>query len=353
MEVGAEHEARLQREAASWAGAGVAPTPAAADGGAELPLPELDFASYLAGGEVGPLAEQLRAACEHGAGFFYAVNHGCGPELEALFGASARFHALAEEAKLALAEESSGGLGVGYLAVGHRKLPRRADGNRNASLIFKRGKVALAGGGVRQLELADNPWPGEGLLPGFRAAVEAYASAAERFARRLVRVYAAALGLDEGFFDAPAAAPLWRLRLSHYPPTPAGARGYGIAPHVDTSFFTLLAQDAVPGLVLCRTDGTWRAVPAFDGGAAARPLLVNTGELLKMWSNDRFCSTRHYVLPTPGDGSAPQGRFSVPFFFNVDAAHEMTCLPTCTGPGNAPRYAPMSYLQSQGVAQGE
>jgi isopenicillin N synthase-like dioxygenase len=133
--------------------------------------------------------------------------------------------------------------------------------------------------------------------------------------------------------------------MTRYAPV-AGADpdDFGIAPHVDTTFFTLLAQ-TTPGLVIYGEERrTWLRVPTVPGA-----LVVNTGELLKQWSNDRFVSVKHFVPPN----DATVDRYSVPFFFNATADHPMVCLPTCAGPGNPPRYPPVSYLDSQAVAQRE
>ena len=77
-------------------------------------------------------------------------------------------------------------------------------------------------------------------------------------------------------------------------------------------------------------------------------LVVNTGELLRQWSNDRFLSTRHFA-----NNASDADRYSVPFFFNATADFPMACLPSCHGPDNPPKYPTISYLQSQGVTQGE
>eukprot|EP00192_Tetraselmis_astigmatica_P014784 CAMPEP_0117668390 /NCGR_PEP_ID=MMETSP0804-20121206/11522_1 /TAXON_ID=1074897 /ORGANISM="Tetraselmis astigmatica, Strain CCMP880" /LENGTH=166 /DNA_ID=CAMNT_0005476275 /DNA_START=105 /DNA_END=605 /DNA_ORIENTATION=- len=165
----------------------------------------------------------------------------------------------------------------------------------------------------------------------------------ERLALRLVPAFAVALGLPAGFFEPAFTSPLFRLRLSHYPPVELEPGQFGIAPHTDTTFFTLLAQDGTGGLCVAMPDGRWVAVPPL-----ADAIVVNTGELLRQWSNDRVPSTRHYAVNMSGSD-----RYSLPFFFNATADYTMECLPTCTSPGNPPKYPPMSFLESQAVVQGE
>lgn len=152
-----------------------------------------------------------------------------------------------------------------------------------------------------------------------------------------------ALDLEPDFFEPAFTDPFWRLRLTHYPPGQSDDQGFGIAPHVDTTFFTLLLTDG-PGLTIQhRGREQWITVPTVDDA-----FVVNSGELLRQWSNDRFLSTRHFA-----DNPSPTDRYSVPFFFNATADHVMACFPSCHGPDNPPRYPPFSYLQSQGVVQGE
>jgi len=66
--------------------------------------------------------------------------------------------------------------------------------------------------------------------------------------------------------------------------------------------------------------------------------LVNLGNVMKRWSNDRFLSTPHGVVNDSG-----RDRYSIAFFYspNVDAVIE--CLPSCVGPDNPPRYPPAAY----------
>ena len=78
--------------------------------------------------------------------------------------------------------------------------------------------------------------------------------------------------------------------------------------------------------------GEWLA-PVVEG-----TFLVNLGNIMKRWSNDRFLSTPHGVVNDSG-----QDRYSIAFFYspNVDAVIE--CLPSCTGPDNPPRYPSAVY----------
>ena len=145
-----------------------------------------------------------------------------------------------------------------------------------------------------------------------------YAAAMESLALSLLPVFATALDLDENFFEEAFESPMFRLRLSHYPPASKHTDQYGIAPHTDTSFLTLLAQVGLlshvssqprtqdqEGLVVSSPSGRWTRVPNCPG-----LLVVNTGELLRhrynicqyfspllrQWANDCVSSTPHFVV---------------------------------------------------------
>ncbi len=327
-------ERELRAEAESWDTSSPVP-------GDDGDVPIVDVGPWFRSGAEADLAAaagQLRHACEQ-VGFHQLIGHGIEDEATAeILAATRRFHDLDEATKASIAMDRDGHPvgGVGYLPYGNRKLPTRSTGNENAAFLIK------SGAGVT---IEDNQWLPEAELPGFRAEVERYAERITDLALRLLPVYAVALDLEADFFDPAFDDPFWRLRLTHYPPTgrPEDGAGFGIAPHVDTTFFTLLLTDG-PGLTIQhRQREEWLTVPTVPGA-----LVVNSGELLRQWSNDRFLSTRHFAVnPASGD------RYSVPYFFNATADHVMACFPSCHGPDNPPRYPPFSYLQSQGVVQGE
>jgi isopenicillin N synthase-like dioxygenase len=101
----------------------------------------------------------------------------------------------------------------------------------------------------------------------------------------------------------------------------------------------------------------WLRAPFVEGA-----LIVNTGELLKQWSNDRLISVKHYathIVHISDDNSTqeqqePQRpRYSIPFFFNANADFRMHCIPTCCLVDETQKYPPFSYSESQALAQGE
>jgi isopenicillin N synthase-like dioxygenase len=304
-------------------------------------IPVIDVERLFATGdtaELDRLADQLRYVGEN-VGFHFLVGHGIGTELiEQMFEAAAAFLTAPATVKQAIAMDSAAApiAGIGYMALGERRLPERSKGNLNEAALFKQDRTH---------RLADNMWPDAAKVPGFRETVSAYAAEIERVAMGLLPVYARALELPADYFDAAFTSPFYRLRMTRYAPVDtAMADEFGIAPHVDTTFFTLLAQNAAGLTIYGEQQQTWLRAPVVPGA-----LVVNTGELLKQWSNDRFLSVKHYVPPHRGDTD----RYSVPFFFNATADYPMACLSSCTDEDNPPRYPTVSYLESQAAAQHE
>jgi isopenicillin N synthase-like dioxygenase len=253
-----------------------------------------------------------------------------------VFCAAERFHALPLEAKQRLPINQHN---IGYLAMRgsttrHSKLNADNRPNLNEAFFVKRDLPAghpdvVAGKRFRGANL----WPSG--LPGFRETVVAYCDAMERLALSLLPLYAEALELPPGFFDEPFRDPQLTLRMSHYPPQPIVEENeFGLAPHTDTSFMTLLAQNEIPGLAIRTQSGRWIDAPALAG-----TFLVNGGDMLRRWTNDRFLATPHRVINRSG-----RDRYAIPFFFDCRIDYPMTCLPTCVRPGETPRYPVTTYM---------
>ncbi len=304
-------------------------------------IPKLDVSAYLAGepGALETLAGELRYALEN-IGFYYLTGHNVPLELiEATFDAAKRFHAQPLEEKLALRANEHN---VGYMPV-NSSVSR-------ASQVEKARKPNLVEAFFLKRDLpADHPdvlakkryrcmnqWPAEGAVPSFRETAVAYMDAIEALCRKMLPVYALALDLPKDFFDKPFHDPQYTLRLSHYPPADTGEDDqYGLAPHTDSSFLTMLAQADLPGLSIKMPSGNWVDVPVIKGA-----LVVNSGDLMRRWTNHRFLSTPHRAINRNPDAD----RYAIPFFFDASIDYPMACLPTCQDAANPPKYEPITYM---------
>ena len=173
-----------------------------------------------------------------------------------------------------------------------------------------------------------------GELPGFRDTVMGYCDALEALVKKLVRLYAVALDLPPVWFDAAFEDFQYKLRMTHYPPQETtAADDFGIAPHTDTSFLTVLAPNEVPGLAIRKPTAS---------GSTRRPIpdafVVNGGQLLLRWTNDRFLATPHRAINRSGGE-----RYALAFFCDATIDWPIAAVPTCVGPDKPPRYPTTTY----------
>jgi isopenicillin N synthase-like dioxygenase len=305
------------------------------------PIPILDIAAWLNNEPraLETLGAELRHALEH-VGFYYIRGHDVPQSLiNQVFAECARFHAQPLDAKMALRANQHN---VGYMPVnGYVSRSSRVENATRPNLVeaffVKRDLPpdhpdVLAGIRYR----CTNQWPDTNVLPGFRATIVAYCNIMERLCKRILPVYAVALELDPHYFDEAFTEPQYSLRISHYPPAEAGsADQYGVAPHSDSSFLTMLAQSELPGLSIRMPTGEW-----FDAPVVPGTFIVNSGDMLRRWTNHRFLSTPHRVI----NRNAHRDRYAIPFFFDATYNYPMACLPTCQSADNPPRYEPITYL---------
>jgi isopenicillin N synthase-like dioxygenase len=290
-------------------------------------------------GALEALGAELRVALEQ-VGFYYLRGHGVSQRLiDEVFAACAQFHAQPLATKMALRANEHN---VGYMPVnGYVSKSSRVEQATRPNLVeaffVKRDLPADHPDVLANIRYrCTNQWPTPLACLGFRETVVAYCNAMEHLCKRMLPVYAVALDLDPGYFDTAFAEPQYALRLSHYPPAESGeADQYGVAPHTDSSFLTMLAQSALPGLAIRLRSGDWIDAPIVPGA-----FLVNSGDMLRRWTNHRCLSTPHRVI----NRNANRHRYAIPFFFDATYNYPMACLPTCQGPDNPPRYAPTTYL---------
>jgi isopenicillin N synthase-like dioxygenase len=185
---------------------------------------------------------------------------------------------------------------------------------------------------------APNIWP-DG-PHSLRPALMTYYDHVQRLAHRITTLFALALDLDPDFFDARTDHSLDTMRINYFEGSP-GDEGplpeqFGIGPHTDYGILTVLLTDQTPGLQVLDASGTWRAVVAEPGA-----LIVNIGDHLAQWTNDRWRSTLHRVSPVVAKGEQVVRRRSLPFFHEGNYDMVIECLPTCCSPENPPKYAPV------------
>jgi isopenicillin N synthase-like dioxygenase len=301
-------------------------------------IPAIDFGPAFRNepGGLEAVAGQVRQASEE-VGFFYLAGHGVPQRcIDAAFAASREFHALPLQTKRGLALNENN---IGYLAVNasmqrHSTVHKATRPNFNESFFISHDRAAdhrdvVAGTPLR----GPNQWPSG--HETMRASMLEYVKTLEKVGERMLPVLARALDMPAGYF-----APFFQdeahvtLRFLHYPPQDtADDEQFGQGPHTDNSFITILAREDVPGLAVRLPSGEWLAPPLIPG-----TFLVNLGNIMKRWSNDRFLSTPHGVLNDSG-----KDRYSIAFFYSPNVASRIECLPSCVADGERPHYPPALY----------
>jgi isopenicillin N synthase-like dioxygenase len=277
-------------------------------------------------------AAEIGRACED-IGFLYIADHGVPQALiDAIFAEARRYFALPLAAKMRNHIKKSPHY-RGYFPLKEEKTDVTAMGDlkEGFDLMRELGPDDLDVRAGKPLH-GPNQWPGG--LPGFRDTVLAYYAAMEHLAKTLLRGMALSLDLDEHWFADKTRKPLAYLRLLHYPPQ-AGQideREIGCGAHSDYGCLTILAQDAVGGLQLRNSAGQWIEAPPIPGA-----FVINLGDQMARWTNERFQATPHRVINRTG-----RERYSIPFFFDPDYDAVVECLPTCRGPGNPPKHKPIT-----------
>jgi isopenicillin N synthase-like dioxygenase len=270
-------------------------------------------------------------------GFAYLFDHGVSPALiEDAFAASRDFHDSAQALKetLAINEFHRGYMGLATSTIVTSSVARVTKPNLSESLMIMHELAPDDPDRLMRRPLqGPNQWPG--WLPRFQPAIEAYISALEKVARRLVRLMAIGLDMPQGALDGYFTKPTTFLRLLHYPPHPAEAPDgqFGSAPHTDYGIITILAQDRQGGLQVRPRDSDWIDAPPLSGS-----LVLNVGDMLERWTNGRFVSTPHRVINRSGGE-----RYSIPYFFDTAMDAVIECLPTCADAANPPRYDSIRY----------
>jgi isopenicillin N synthase-like dioxygenase len=309
-------------------------------------VPVIDIAPYLAGAPEGKrrVAAQFDRACRE-VGFYIIVGHGVDPGLIAQVETISReFFDLPLDEKMKLHIGNTPGA-VGYAAVGDIALAytrgQLAPPDLNES--FQIAKVDVTDDRYFQSEAArglipSNRWPQR--PAALKAVYTKYYLRMGALAADLMRLSALALGLPETYFDDKINRHISRLNVRLYPeqqtaPLPGQLRA---AAHTDYGTVTILKPgDTVGGLQVADRDGNWHDVPTIPGS-----FVINLGDLMARWTNDRWLSTLHRVANPPEAAKGGSRRLSIVFFHHANYDAIVSCLPTCVDHGTAPKYEPIT-----------
>lgn len=254
-------------------------------------------------------------------GFFQVTGHGIGDAvIDGLFEAAATFFAQPRDIKRRVLRTAANPWGY----YDEELTKNRLDWKQ----VFDYGP----GDGA---DLAPQ-WPAD--LPDFEPAVRAYYRACEDLAFRLLSVISTNLGmpgdhLAREFGDGHTSF----VRLNFYPRNPQAADAdapLGVGQHSDAGALTVLLQDDQAGLEVCR-DGSWYIVePRRDA------LVINIGDMVQVWSNDRYRAALHRVVT-----DAENDRYSSPYFFNPSYETDYAPLPTTIDASHPARYRAINWRE--------
>lgn len=303
-------------------------------------MPIIDLGPWLAGGPIEPVVEQFKAACQQ-TGFFYVKNHGVSQlAIDRVFAATRRYMSLPMEERLK--DKIDERFRRGFMPIGVTQHPGHKPDLKESyelGIDLPTTDVDVAAG--RPLH-GPNRWPAD--KPWLEYAAIEYFNATIALGRNLLRVFAKAMGQDELFFLQYARKPMVQSRLFHYPPQESFTNiELGAAAHTDYGMLTILSQDPIGGLELCTRSGEWVAAPYVEG-----TLVINLGDLVKVWTNETYVSNLHRVANRTG-----RERYSIPTFFNLDYDTPVSCLPQFMPAEGDPKHPPIKsgdYLVSRFAA---
>jgi isopenicillin N synthase-like dioxygenase len=287
------------------------------------------------------VAKVIGGVCEQ-SGFLVIVGHGVDQGLiDRMYALTEEFFRLDDEHKASVATKVTNLRGWkregGYVAAssGFETPPDLCE-LYTYNRLGDPGVAETSGLGEHLHELdGANQFPTE--PSGFKEVWLDYYSAMEELSAELMRLFALALDLPEDWFEDKLDHHMTNLCANWYFPlgTEPLPGQYRKGPHTDWGSLTVLYQDTAGGLQVVDKRGEWVDVPCIPGS-----YVINIGDLMAVWTNDRWVSTMHRVVADAETMRSP--RISIPFFHqpNYDAVVE--CLPSCTSAGNPPKHPPVT-----------
>ena len=301
-------------------------------------IPVIDIGPFLNGAPraTEETAYRLRWVQEE-IGFYYLINHGISANLiQNALEQVKLFHNLPIEKKLDLKvdDKSTGYVPIRSTVYVSSNVNKNTKKDLNANFRIVRERTidhpSITAG---RRFTGPNKWPDPSILPDFKDVMLEYYNAMETLGHSLLPLYAIALDLSPNYFDDLFTDPTWLTRNVHYPPEKPEDNQFGISPHTDHGFITLIPISEVPGLEVKSQDSGW-----ISAKFVKHSLIVNSGEFMTKWTNGRFIATPHRVL------APPQDRYISAFFYNPNWNVISDPLPSCVGSDNPPKFRATKFL---------
>ncbi|MEM7332619.1 MAG: 2-oxoglutarate and iron-dependent oxygenase domain-containing protein [Chloroflexota bacterium] len=270
------------------------------------------------------VAKQIAHACET-IGFFMIEGHGI--ELSLIENVN-------EQAKqffdLSAAEKNGYSVtgGMGYIGPSGEQLAASSD---DTTVQDVKESLNLT------LPIDPNSWPAH--PASFQQNTAVYLQSLIDLAQKLMQLFALALELEEHWFDDKIDDPRTILRLLNYPPIQNQQPNLSRAgAHTDYGTLTILWSPDSRGLQAQNRQGEW-----VDVISKPEQFIINIGDLMMNWTNDRWISTPHKVVPQPE--TAGKRRNSLAFFHNPNPNALIKCIDTCCSEENPAKYEPILAKQ--------
>jgi isopenicillin N synthase-like dioxygenase len=313
--------------------------------GSDFHIPVIDISRFATGDNTHrrAVANEVDHAAST-AGFMQIVGHGIAPRtLERFTAATDRFFGLPEATKRRYCTDPN--INRGYTPPKAEALANSL-GIITAADLFEAFNIGVDATAHPLLDLdpveyAPNQFPTE--TADFEIAVTAWFDEARRVAHTMTDIFSLALHLPDDYFRQLAGHSVDVLRINNYqlpdPGVDLESEQMGMGAHTDYGIVTVLWADPVPGLEILDSDRVWHPVQPLENA-----LLINLGDALARMTNDRWISTMHRVAPPRVDGRLVRRR-SAAFFHDGNPESVVDCLPSCIGPGNPPRYEPVTVKE--------
>jgi isopenicillin N synthase-like dioxygenase/methylphosphotriester-DNA--protein-cysteine methyltransferase len=308
-------------------------------------VPVIDIRGFAEGDETAraAIAREVSSALSE-IGFLVLRGHGVSPAtISALRDAAWRFFDL-PPAEKERSRKPMKGAWRGYVTAEDENLSYMQNENSPPDLKeffgfgqFGRGDEPYYRQPFADVAFPPNIWPNQ--PADFKPAAMRFYREMEELTERLLRVFEQGLGLDPGFFRDKFNHHASTVRLLNYPnqieePLQGQLR---CAAHYDFTAFTLLTVDDAPGgLQVQSRSGEWVDIPSIRDG-----IVLNVGDLMAGWTNDRWRSGLHRVLNPPRDARGSTRRLSLVYFVNPNYDALVECLPSCQDADHPALYPPV------------